>query len=181
MAYIDGPSLARKTTAAGVICHGFYRTKRGKRHRYRCRERGQTFIANIRWRKHQTAHQLDSTEQTRSTGICVGCKRTTVGRSLHTSPKLQRNQQRLPGSSEFQDGRRLQGWGDWVNVQRTKKDTLLPERRRRLDELGFVWNVREQQWDEAFTHLQRYRETNNDCPGSSEFHNGRRLQAGQVG
>ena len=50
-----------------------------------------------------------------------------------------------------------------MNVQRTKKDTLLPERRRRLDELGFVWNVREQQWDEAFTHLQRYRETNNDC------------------
>ena len=79
MAYIDGPSLARKTTAAGVIRHGFYRTKRGKRRRYRCRECGQTFCANIRWRKHPTARQLDSTEQTRSTGICVECKRTTVG------------------------------------------------------------------------------------------------------
>ena len=66
----------------------------------------------------------------------------------------------VPQSFKTEDGYRL---GDWVNVQRTKKDTLLPERRRRLDELGFVWNVREQQWDEAFTHLQRYRETNNDC------------------
>ena len=46
MAYIDGPSLARKTTAAGVIRHGFYRTKRGKRRRYRCRECGQTFCSN---------------------------------------------------------------------------------------------------------------------------------------
>jgi transposase-like protein len=47
MAYIDGPSLAWKITAAGVIRHGFYRTKGGKRRRYRCRKCGQTFCANI--------------------------------------------------------------------------------------------------------------------------------------
>ncbi len=44
----------------------------------------------------------------------------------------------VPQDFEAEDGHRL---GKWVSVQRTKKDTLSPERRRRLDELGFVWKV----------------------------------------
>jgi hypothetical protein len=33
--------------------------------------------------------------------------------------------------------------GQWVSVQRVNKDTLSAERRQRLDELGFVWSVRQ--------------------------------------
>ena len=29
--------------------------------------------------------------------------------------------------------------GSWVGVQRANKDKLCPERRQRLDELGFIW------------------------------------------
>jgi hypothetical protein len=31
--------------------------------------------------------------------------------------------------------------GDWVAVQRGKKDALSPQRRRRLDKIGFEWKV----------------------------------------
>ncbi len=80
----------------------------------------------------------------------------------------------VPRSFKTGDGYRL---GQWVGVQRTKKDTLSPERRRRLDELGFVWNVRERHWEEGFTRLQTYRKTNNDCrvPQSFKTEDGYRL------
>jgi hypothetical protein len=32
--------------------------------------------------------------------------------------------------------------GAWVSRQRTNKDTLSPERRQRLEEIGFVWKIR---------------------------------------
>ena len=32
--------------------------------------------------------------------------------------------------------------GIWVTGQRSKKETLTPERRQRLDDIGFVWNIR---------------------------------------
>ncbi len=80
----------------------------------------------------------------------------------------------VPQSFKTGDGYRL---GQWVGVQRTKKDALSPERRRRLDELGFLWNVREQRWEEGFTRLQTYRESNNDCrvPHRFKTENGHRL------
>ena len=80
----------------------------------------------------------------------------------------------VPQSFEAEDGHRL---GKWVSVQRTKKDTMSRERQRRLDELGFVWNVRDQRWEEGFTRLQTYRESNSNClvPFDFKTEDGHRL------
>jgi Helicase associated domain len=50
----------------------------------------------------------------------------------------------------MEDGFRL---GQWVSHQRSKGDRMPVERRRQLDELGFVWNVLDKNWEEGFRHL----------------------------
>ena len=55
--------------------------------------------------------------------------------------------------------------GQWVEVQRQykKDDALSGERRRRLDELGFVWNARDAAWEEGFSYLMRYKNRIGHC------------------
>ncbi len=80
----------------------------------------------------------------------------------------------VPVRYKTSDGHRL---GQWVGVQRANKDDLPPERRRRLDELGFVWDPHQQQWEEGFAHLQAYAEEHGDClvPDSYKTSDGHRL------
>jgi hypothetical protein len=44
---------------------------------------------------------------------------------------------RVPQSHRTADGYRL---GQWVGVQRRKKDSMSAERRQRLDEVKFAWD-----------------------------------------
>lgn len=53
--------------------------------------------------------------------------------------------------------------GGWVGEQRTNKPKMPAERIKRLDELGFVWNVLEKQWEDAFKSLYEYRKLNGNC------------------
>ena len=50
--------------------------------------------------------------------------------------------------------------GSWVNVQRTKKMRLTPDRIKRLDDLGFSWDARTDQWEEAFAALEKFGKKN---------------------
>jgi hypothetical protein len=59
--------------------------------------------------------------------------------------------------------------GQWVSVQRTTKDALSTERRQRLDELGFVWDVLTPQWEEGFEHLQAYVKEYKGCHVSQQY------------
>ncbi len=66
--------------------------------------------------------------------------------------------------------------GAWVAVQRKCRSTMSAERRRRLDEIGFVWDPLETSWEEGFAALMtfRAREGNSLVPyehveGASEF------------
>jgi hypothetical protein len=53
--------------------------------------------------------------------------------------------------------------GAWVGTQRHSKKELSGERRLRLDELGFVWDPLEADWEEGFSHLKRYKERVGNC------------------
>ena len=53
--------------------------------------------------------------------------------------------------------------GQWVNLQRKKRDMLTPERKRRLDDVEFVWDSRDFQWEEMFCRLKRYTDEHGHC------------------
>ena len=66
---------------------------------------------------------------------------------------------RVPATHR-EEGFRL---GQWVSVQRKSNETVLPERRQRLDELGFVWNTFDASWEEGFSYLQRLCQREGHC------------------
>jgi hypothetical protein len=53
--------------------------------------------------------------------------------------------------------------GSWVGIQRGVKDQMLPERKQRLDDLGFAWDVLTEQWEKGFKALEAYQEQHGHC------------------
>jgi superfamily II DNA or RNA helicase len=53
--------------------------------------------------------------------------------------------------------------GMWVNTQRTLRDRMLSERRKRLDAIGFVWEVLESEWQEGFASLKQFKAREGHC------------------
>ena len=53
--------------------------------------------------------------------------------------------------------------GLWVGTQRGGKDILSEDRKRQLDELGFVWDALTEQWEEGFSALLKYKEYKGHC------------------
>jgi superfamily II DNA or RNA helicase len=43
--------------------------------------------------------------------------------------------------------------GTWVGYQRKKKDQLTEDKKKRLDDLGFIWDPLAAQWEEGFAYL----------------------------
>jgi hypothetical protein len=65
----------------------------------------------------------------------------------------------------------------WVSTQRSNRaNQLTPEQIKRLNDLGFVWNVLEYNWDQGYEHLVAYKEEFGDCLMSSKTkYNGYKL------
>jgi Helicase associated domain len=55
--------------------------------------------------------------------------------------------------------------GKWVMNQRVLQHVgkLSPARKLRLDSLGFVWDIKDSNWDARFNELKRYRDRIGDC------------------
>jgi hypothetical protein len=53
--------------------------------------------------------------------------------------------------------------GGWVARQRTKKDTLSVERRRKLEALRFVWDSLELAWEKGFAALKQFKAREKHC------------------
>ena len=61
--------------------------------------------------------------------------------------------------------------GVWVSVQRYafKKGKLSEDKIERLEEIGFVWDVLEEEWEKNFLELQRFREEHGHCKVSEGY------------
>ena len=67
---------------------------------------------------------------------------------------------RVPKGYKTEAGYNLDGW---VSRQRSRKEALSIEDKERLDALGFVWDVLEQQWEEGYEALKTYQSTQGHC------------------
>ena len=53
--------------------------------------------------------------------------------------------------------------GQWVSVQRYYRDLISRERKRRLDELGFVWDWVDYRWEQRFAALLKFKRRWGHC------------------
>ena len=53
--------------------------------------------------------------------------------------------------------------GNWVSTQRKARKTMATERRKRLDTIGFVWDMSEVVWEEGFTALEEFKQREGHC------------------
>jgi superfamily II DNA or RNA helicase len=60
----------------------------------------------------------------------------------------------------------------WVRTQRGNKDYLSDERKKRLDDLGFIWDHYYDQWQEGLSHLVKFRELQGHCKVAQSFIDG---------
>ena len=59
--------------------------------------------------------------------------------------------------------------GQWVQIQRSNQDKLSPERKGRLNELEFIWDAREEKWENGFAHLGAFVKEHGHCRFSNSF------------
>ena len=67
--------------------------------------------------------------------------------------------------------------GTWVGAQRAlyKRGKVAPERTRRLEEIGFIWDTLETAWEEMFTALIAYKDAHGDCNVPNRWPENRQL------
>jgi hypothetical protein len=53
--------------------------------------------------------------------------------------------------------------GQWVSVQRQRKDEIPIHRRQRLEALGFVWDTFAEAWEEGFSKLEIFKAREGHC------------------
>ena len=53
--------------------------------------------------------------------------------------------------------------GLWVGTQRANQDSLSPERKQRLDDIGFVWDMSAEKWEVGFSKLLQFKEAEGHC------------------
>ena len=67
---------------------------------------------------------------------------------------------RVTSGFETEDGYKL---STWVGTQRGDKDKLSPERKARLDSLGFIWDANEADWENGFSNLEKFFSARRAC------------------
>jgi hypothetical protein len=66
--------------------------------------------------------------------------------------------------------------GTWVSAQRSKKNKLSADQIKRLDALGFSWDIRTDQWEEGYAALLKFKKREGHCRVTQDiYENGLRL------
>ena len=53
--------------------------------------------------------------------------------------------------------------GQWITTQRANQDSMSPERKQKLDDIGFVWDPVVEHWEEGFNKLLQFKEVESHC------------------
>ncbi len=59
--------------------------------------------------------------------------------------------------------------GSWVSNQRYKKEKLPKEKITKLDKLGFVWNPFDEDWNQGYVQLKKYKIKHGNCMVPNQF------------
>jgi predicted helicase len=70
--------------------------------------------------------------------------------------------------------------GTWVRIQRRFSDSMSADRRKRLKEIGFVWDVLEAEWEEGFAALTKFKASKGHCRVPWQYKDGT-FNLGQMG
>lgn len=69
--------------------------------------------------------------------------------------------------------------GNWVGTQRTNKNRLSPSRKQKLDNLGFIWSVADERWEQGYAALLEYWEENRHVSVPNRFVNQHKFALGK--
>ena len=71
----------------------------------------------------------------------------------------------LEGHCRVPQGFKLDGLnlGNWVSNRRKAKDNMSAERKQKLDDIGFIWDVLADNWEEGFSKLLQFKELEGHC------------------
>ena len=53
--------------------------------------------------------------------------------------------------------------GNWVSRVRHEKESISPERKQRIDDIGFIWDVFSETWEDGFSKLKQFKEAEGHC------------------
>lgn len=81
----------------------------------------------------------------------------------------------VPTNYKTKDGFTL---GNWVSFQR-KKLNLTPERKKQLNDLGFVWDIFKKKWDDNIKAFMEYKKEFGNCPVPTNYKTKDGIKLGQ--
>jgi hypothetical protein len=69
--------------------------------------------------------------------------------------------------------------GQWAAVQRLSKDIIIASRKRRLDAIGFVWDLQAKRWEKNFAALKKFKAREGHCVVPYSYSDGNGFNLGR--
>ena len=118
-----------------------------------------TWVQSQRWKKDRLA--LDQLKRLNSLGFNWDLITEQWEQNFTALQKFYK----CKGHCRVEKSRKVDGiqLGNWVSAQRSSKDSLTPNQLKRLNSLGFIWDPLNEQWEQNFAALQKFRKREGHC------------------